>query len=67
MGRLPLRAQVVATGSRKEKPNSSKEHDDCAEPPTLFFILGQSFASQAFTSFSSCSAARGQWFLNTIA
>jgi hypothetical protein len=24
MGRLPLRAQVVASGSRKEKPNSSK-------------------------------------------
>jgi len=23
MGRLPFRAQVVATGSRKEKPNSS--------------------------------------------
>ena len=37
MGRLPLRAQVVATGSRKEKPNSSK-NTIIAPSRRLFFL-----------------------------
>jgi len=60
-GRLPIRAQVVANISWKEKPNSSQTRFLRPDAVT-FFILGQSPCNQASTNSFSCSTACGNGF-----